>query len=72
MDKKKTTKEYMDIEIGKTYSNDVGIKQVPKVTFGKYKVLISHEEPDILEKIYNDYVQKNGVSLGFIHALVGD
>lgn len=59
-----------EVELPKE-SSDVATTQNDKLTFGKYKVVLTAEEFEMLEKEYLKYVEINRNNYGFIFNLLG-
>ncbi len=63
--------KFIDITLEKDFQDSyTQSKRVPKLLFGKQKIVISNEELNKLESIYNKYIERNGVALGFVNYLL--
>lgn len=64
-------KKILNIPLIPDYGNKVThSKPIKRLSFGKRKILLSDEEFEKLEALYNKYVSMYGVELGFIHYLI--
>lgn len=51
--------------------NEISRESVLKLTFGNRKVIITQEELDKLESIYDNYIREKGVDFGFVNHILG-
>lgn len=52
------------------YNNKQTCKPLDKLSFGKYKIIMSKDEFSDLEKLYKQYVNVFGVEIGFVNYLL--
>ena len=60
------------VEITKDYENEEKRNISKYLKFGTYKIEMTEEESEKLENLYNEYIEENGISYGFVLKLLGE
>lgn len=60
------------VEITKDYENEEKRNISKYLKFGTYKIEMTEEESEKLKNLYNEYIEENGISYGFVLKLLGE